>query len=855
MKYQKTDLEQLLGKAMDASVPEMPEDFRQDMLELIDRLPQEKGKTVMKKKVTVSVLLAAVLTVLAIGAIAAAIMGGRQVVEETAVPLALENDSSYQVNGTYSHEELKAFIEKAEENGITLDETSQIMQALRSGEGYWEEEAIMEVCRQAFGGNFPTWTVEEQHWFQEMMARIGYVEENTYDLPLEDEMQEEEALEKAAEFLAGQYPDVTSAELLSRNTYEIWRSFYREDDGAYWSFTFRPRSIFRPMFSVEMDGEGRVLGEYGAMPDWTEYDLEKLIDAIDDTVSQFQFRWPEEAWLTFESMKNGATDEPDDPRMKAYSAVKYVAREEGDITENETAFLSRTAAGEPDAPLRTIVMLEKGGKRIALCTIGTEDHVFVVGLDARSGECLQVHRVTADDTEMIHFVPEDVYEEAMEGQMRASDAIHLAAEAIRAESGMDLPLEDPQAFSTSAGYLNHLKAWNVDFRPVAVEYGFFFSRVYPADEHVDVLQMDLSPLTADNITSRMQNIYGSRDEWTQEIWTELGRKAKTLTAESVSGKAIQMTDYPEEDTAKLTREDAIRIAMETAGLRSAEPWTVVLIEDEPHPVWKIRLITYQGADLVLEIDSWTGEIRDRTTYKPDNYEFDDPTQLQVLHRVYNRLCLEAEGPVHLSAVAVSRMFADMMLDDPMLPLENEDVYRVQVEEDGLTVHFSAKYSNMKDYTVQLDAQGLTVSVLEEESSGEGEYREDTGNGYFDTDLVLAAQKKYGDNNLLWPLQVRADVFGAPESVPQEGEMTREEAVEKAREEVRRAMGEDALEGIDLAGAALIRAKNEVEYTRWDIYLMDDDSMMRGWRVSFVDKGSDVLGECLDIHDLNDIGNG
>ena len=147
MKHQKTDLEQLLEKAMDASVPEMPEEFRQDMLELIDRLPQEKGKTVMKKKVTVSVLLAAVLTVLAIGAIAAAIMGGRQVVEETAVPLALENDSSYQVNGTYSHEELKAFIEKAEENGITLDETSQIMQALRSGEGYWEEEAIMEVCR------------------------------------------------------------------------------------------------------------------------------------------------------------------------------------------------------------------------------------------------------------------------------------------------------------------------------------------------------------------------------------------------------------------------------------------------------------------------------------------------------------------------------------------------------------------------------------------------------------------------------------------------------------------------------------------------------------------------------------
>ena len=44
------------------------------------------------------------------------------------------------------------------------------MEALKNGEGFDEEETIMEVCRQAFGGTYSFWTLEQKHWFDEMMT-------------------------------------------------------------------------------------------------------------------------------------------------------------------------------------------------------------------------------------------------------------------------------------------------------------------------------------------------------------------------------------------------------------------------------------------------------------------------------------------------------------------------------------------------------------------------------------------------------------------------------------------------------------------------------------------------------------
>ena len=62
----------------------------------------------------------------------------------------------------FSAEDLAALVRSPNENGITLEENNRIMQALKNGQGYYEEEAIMEIRRQALGGNISTWTLEQQ---------------------------------------------------------------------------------------------------------------------------------------------------------------------------------------------------------------------------------------------------------------------------------------------------------------------------------------------------------------------------------------------------------------------------------------------------------------------------------------------------------------------------------------------------------------------------------------------------------------------------------------------------------------------------------------------------------------------
>ena len=135
-----------------------------------------KEETKVKRKVSVGLVLAIVLALLATAALAAALLSHQEIMEQVAVPLANENDTAVSVNNTYTPGQLAELVRALNENGITLDENNRIMQLIKNGQGYWEEETIMELCRQAFGGNFYTWTLEQQDWFNRLMVDIGYYE-------------------------------------------------------------------------------------------------------------------------------------------------------------------------------------------------------------------------------------------------------------------------------------------------------------------------------------------------------------------------------------------------------------------------------------------------------------------------------------------------------------------------------------------------------------------------------------------------------------------------------------------------------------------------------------------------------
>ena len=134
---------------------------------------ERTGETVVKKRLSVGLVLAIVLMLIAVTALAVALLSPKEIVELVAVPMAKENDEGEVLQEYYSYEQLAQLIQTLGENGFTLDENSTIIQAFRSGQGYYEEEVLYEICREAFGSNFDAWSIEQKYWYETISAEIG----------------------------------------------------------------------------------------------------------------------------------------------------------------------------------------------------------------------------------------------------------------------------------------------------------------------------------------------------------------------------------------------------------------------------------------------------------------------------------------------------------------------------------------------------------------------------------------------------------------------------------------------------------------------------------------------------------
>ena len=184
----------------------------------------------MKRKLSAGLVVCIVLVLLSLTALAAALLTGMEIIEQQAIPVAQGNDAPLRVNDVYSHEELVALLRVAEENGITVDD-DHIREALLRGEGYYEEETIMAICRAAFGGLYYEWDVEERHWYGEMMVEIGFRDENYNRLPGEGEIAPSEARALAVTLLQTEFPD---AAIHDPARYRVVEDF---DEGG-WYFTW-----------------------------------------------------------------------------------------------------------------------------------------------------------------------------------------------------------------------------------------------------------------------------------------------------------------------------------------------------------------------------------------------------------------------------------------------------------------------------------------------------------------------------------------------------------------------------------------------------------------------------------------
>ena len=547
-----------------------------------------EGERKVKKKLSAGLVLAIVILLIVVTALAVALLSPKEIVEQVAVPMAVENDKEWRVETDFTPEELAVFIRECNENGIDLDENDAIMEAFRNGEGYSEQEAIMAVCRMAFGGTYGEWTIAEQHWFQDVMVAIGWEFENHVELPGPDDMKEEEA----------------RARLIAA---------IREEFGAELPLDDKTQFITSLSYSSETD--------------WT---------------------------LTCYPRAEGA---------EAY----YVAymNKAGDMVEAHSVDYGRPQ--------------------------------------------------TLEDRGYIYHLTEE-------------EAVSLAIEGIRSQTGRDVPLDDPEKYHNFVVRSTDPMSWSVSFISHTADWGRCEALVDDETREVTVVSTEVNGITADNILARYRSAHGWYDEWEPAVWAEIAAKVADLPAATMEGRVVKATPWIDWREGLLTRDEAEEKAFRLAGVRMGDVNCACIIDAEPHPVWKFRILpwdeSYQDS-IVVEIDAVTGEMTDLDMYKSDYQDLEPSFHMITLHRIWARLELEENGPLYLARMAVLKQFADLSYDMPeedSLPIFHEDIWQPDIS--GATVRFRSHWSNVPDYQVTLDENGIPVEILKLESSGTEELSED-----------------------------------------------------------------------------------------------------------------------------------
>lgn len=225
---------------------------------------QRTGGFVVKKKLSVGFVLLMAAMLLSVTALAAVLLSPKDVVEQIAVPIAQKNE---QMN--YQYEELTELMRSLNENGITLDEGSRMMQAFHAGHGYWEQDTIREICIAAFGGDERGWSVEQRHWYGEIMVSLGAWDVNIWLIPEEGELSVEEARACSAQAIKDAYgvdlPTESDDAWLVQEVFELmWDeatdTFPRER--AQWTFWYADRKTGNDRYTVVLARDGRVMECY-----------------------------------------------------------------------------------------------------------------------------------------------------------------------------------------------------------------------------------------------------------------------------------------------------------------------------------------------------------------------------------------------------------------------------------------------------------------------------------------------------------------------------------------------------------------------------------------------------------------
>ena len=213
-----------------------------------------EGGTPVKKKMPLALVIALSILLITAVALAAVILGGKDVVEQVIAPMAKKTDTN-----RFTKEEVAEILELAKKHGITLD--PHFESRVRAEGSYYKDELAMLFAKDQLGGLPGTWDVEDQYWLARLWHQMNPELPIDATLPEMGELDQQGIEQAAADYIKKM--SGRADELFDPEVYRISRSFTKHRVNPYyvvrsWDISFESRKIELPVYRLTLTPMGEV---------------------------------------------------------------------------------------------------------------------------------------------------------------------------------------------------------------------------------------------------------------------------------------------------------------------------------------------------------------------------------------------------------------------------------------------------------------------------------------------------------------------------------------------------------------------------------------------------------------------
>lgn len=375
----------------------------------------KKSIIAVRKKHSVSIIIAIILMLFAITAIAATFLTPSEVVQETALPIAVAS-GNYDETPNFSKEELATILLVAEENNIHLSEYWYT--ALEGEKGAPKDELIKALAVSEFG-DYMSWTIEEQHWLGEVLVLIGAQESNYYYLPSSGELSYAAALSNVSKYIMDNYSDDVLNESRWKPSVEYSSRIGLSEDYSevpIWWFYFRPISLSDPSYEVCMSNDGVILSCYVKTHNVTSAaDIDIAFSEVYGSVDL----WSPETWYHYgNALRNSIHS--DSLATQCYISANYILPRSDMISREQAIEIALDSVNLPHTIPFVAFCCKEGEKdiwKIVTHTLDPEDigsgkysETWMIEMDGTSGKILNKSEwCLGKDKAILMYVPLSVY--------------------------------------------------------------------------------------------------------------------------------------------------------------------------------------------------------------------------------------------------------------------------------------------------------------------------------------------------------------------------------------------------------------------------------------------------------------